>query len=199
MNTSAQVPPASAPVGDALVEQAAEAMWREEVSELSAAARARSEQRWEDQEEALCEKWRKRARAALAPLQAEIAKIEAELEDVSEQCSQWIAKADELQAEIERLTRELHCIADYVEPHWKGAGLALESSWILKEVQHLASKLDDAEGRAEAAERENAELRVALEIIAGRRQCIDNLMSNVDVANAALAPSPDASKPGEQP
>jgi len=34
-------------------------------------------------------------------------------------------------------------------------------------------------------------LTVALEIIAGRQQCIDNLMSNVDVACAAL----DGGKP----
>ena len=32
-----------------------------------------------------------------------------------------------------------------------------------------------------------AKAREALEIIAGKRQCVDNLMSNVDVANAALA------------
>jgi len=38
---------------------------------------------------------------------------------------------------------------------------------------------------------ENARLREALEIIAGRRQCLDNLMSNVDVACAAL----DGGKP----
>ncbi len=31
-----------------------------------------------------------------------------------------------------------------------------------------------------------AELEIALEIIAGKRQCIDNLMSNQDVALAAL-------------
>lgn len=37
----------------------------------------------------------------------------------------------------------------------------------------------------EAAER-IAELETALRIIAGREQCIDNLMSNVEVACAAL-------------
>jgi hypothetical protein len=38
---------------------------------------------------------------------------------------------------------------------------------------------------------ENVRLREALEIIAGRRQCLDNLMGNVDVACAAL----DGGKP----
>ena len=33
-------------------------------------------------------------------------------------------------------------------------------------------------------------LRVALEIIAGLRPCIDNLMSNADIARAALAGDP---------
>jgi Zn-finger domain-containing protein len=33
---------------------------------------------------------------------------------------------------------------------------------------------------------ENARYREALEIIAGYRQCIDNLMGNVDIARAAL-------------
>ena len=33
---------------------------------------------------------------------------------------------------------------------------------------------------------ENCALRAALEIIAGRRQCVDNLISNVEVAVAAL-------------
>jgi len=33
----------------------------------------------------------------------------------------------------------------------------------------------------------NAGLVAALEIIAGERQCVDNLMSNVDIARAALA------------
>lgn len=44
--------------------------------------------------------------------------------------------------------------------------------------------LDPTTLRALAAERDA--LREALEIIAGKRQCIDNLMSNVDVARAAL-------------
>jgi hypothetical protein len=39
-----------------------------------------------------------------------------------------------------------------------------------------------------APERKIARLREALEIIAGQRQCLDNLMSNQDVARAALAP-----------
>lgn len=39
-----------------------------------------------------------------------------------------------------------------------------------------------------------ARLENALEIIAGRRQCIDNLLSNVDIANAALS-TPSTSTP----
>jgi sulfate adenylyltransferase subunit 1 (EFTu-like GTPase family) len=40
--------------------------------------------------------------------------------------------------------------------------------------------------RAEAAEAEIERLRKALNIIAGNEQCADNLMSNSDVARAAL-------------
>jgi len=43
----------------------------------------------------------------------------------------------------------------------------------------------------EAAQNEIERLREALKIIAGRQQCLDNLMSNVDVACAAL----DGGKP----
>jgi hypothetical protein len=39
---------------------------------------------------------------------------------------------------------------------------------------------------AEAQRQEIERLRAALEIIAGRRQCLDNLMSHVDIAIAAL-------------
>ena len=42
------------------------------------------------------------------------------------------------------------------------------------------------ETRYQAAMDEIARLREALKIIAGRQQCLDNLMSNVDVACAAL-------------
>ena len=51
--------------------------------------------------------------------------------------------------------------------------------------------LRDAMSELTEARDEIERLTVALEIIAGRRQCIDNLMSNVDVACAAL----DGGKP----
>ena len=42
-------------------------------------------------------------------------------------------------------------------------------------------------GRAlRLARAENQRLRDALEIISGKRQCVDNLMSNSEIANAAL-------------
>ena len=59
----------------------------------------------------------------------------------------------------------------------------------------LMAEHDDYVIRANAnvceLNREIERLTAALEIIAGRRQCIDNLMSNVDVACAAL----DGGKP----
>ena len=53
-------------------------------------------------------------------------------------------------------------------------------------ITTLTRKLEGAKARAEKAETENVRLREALEIIAKRRQCLDNLMSNQDVAIAAL-------------
>ena len=41
----------------------------------------------------------------------------------------------------------------------------------------------------EAAEARNRELAAALEMIAGKRQCRDDLMSNADIARAALSPT----------
>lgn len=66
-----------------------------------------------------------------------------------------------------------------------GAGLHPVAEWKNERGQTVAA----ARGVVELRQ-ENARLREALEIIAGKRQCIDNLMSNVDVARAALTPRP---------
>lgn len=50
---------------------------------------------------------------------------------------------------------------------------------ICRDVRPLLRLLDEARADRDA-------LLCALEIIAGRRQCADSLMSNADVANAAL-------------
>ncbi len=58
-------------------------------------------------------------------------------------------------------------------------------------AQHVLmeeKRADRATARAELAEAEAERLREALEIIAGRRPCLDNLMSNADIATAALQP-----------
>lgn len=47
------------------------------------------------------------------------------------------------------------------------------------EITRLQSALTEAQAQVER-------MRAALEIIAGKRKCIDNLMGNVDVANEAL-------------
>jgi len=76
--------------------------------------------------------------------------------------------------EIERLRTE----RDVEVERWKAA---LETCRELR-------KYDATE--IERLRKENAVMRQALEIIAGRRQCIDNLMGNVDVACAALDRKP---------
>lgn len=50
----------------------------------------------------------------------------------------------------------------------------------------LRAHIRELEERAEKAEAKVAIAKQALEIIAGKSQCIDNLMGNGDVAEAAL-------------
>ena len=51
-----------------------------------------------------------------------------------------------------------------------------------EDIEALHNKIDELQARIEA-------LIVALEIIAGKRQCTDNTMSNVEIALAALLDS----------
>ena len=60
-------------------------------------------------------------------------------------------------------------------------------------VQNEALQCEAAD-TIEALRRRNAVLVEGLEIIAGRRQCLDNLMSNVEVARAALSASMEDEK-----
>lgn len=66
---------------------------------------------------------------------------------------------------------------------------AAEARRDLFDTQAAAAKVTaaNAEAQRDAAIAERDRLLEALEIIAGYRQCMDNLMSNVDVARAALA------------
>lgn len=107
--------------------------------------------------------------------------------------------SDELRAEIERLKFELKAksheisIADEVIERLKRerdeAHLEAQdnhSALVGTKVREDALAL-----RAARAECERDAARVALEIIAGKRQCIDNLMSNVEIARCALEQTAD--------
>ena len=50
----------------------------------------------------------------------------------------------------------------------------------------LANESCAQQARIAELEAENQRLREALEIISGKRQCVDNMMGNVEVAEAAL-------------
>lgn len=59
----------------------------------------------------------------------------------------------------------------------------------LPEIQNVVGATNTLRWQADRIEEQAAEierLREALRIIAGEQQCIDNLMSNVDIARAAL-------------
>lgn len=63
---------------------------------------------------------------------------------------------------------------------------------VLDARNELAAQRNAAWTERDAALAENARLREALRIIASEQQCLDNLMSDKDVARAALAPEPTA-------
>jgi chromosome segregation ATPase len=90
-----------------------------------------------------------------------------------------------LEDEIERLREEVRV----------GAELIAEANGEIERInaaRHADSqRMVRMSDEYEAAQNEIERLREALKIIAGRQQCLDNLMSNVDVACAAL----DGGKP----
>ena len=72
-------------------------------------------------------------------------------------------------------------MSDHYEREPNGRVRELEA-----EVERLTGELAPAYATGMTLLAENKKLRAALEIIAGERQCLDNLMSNVEVARAAL-------------
>jgi multidrug resistance efflux pump len=64
--------------------------------------------------------------------------------------------------------------------------LAAKRDALKANKEALEIGVDEAQADRDRLAGENARMRWALEIIAGKRQCIDNLMSNEDVARAAL-------------
>lgn len=93
----------------------------------------------------------------------------------TEAAGEWIAdlrsKLAAAEAEIELLKKQVIGLAEMQAEEW----------------EHIeCDACAPLRTRAEAAEAREAQMREALEIIAGKRQCIDNLMGNVDVAEWAL-------------
>ena len=105
------------------------------------------------------------------------------------------------EAEIERLREERSLLRESLEVFKESLGtVAIERdrafdarNLALKEMSAAARQAGSWQGIAEGKdvvirqlEAERDRLRAALRIIAGYQQCIDNLMSNVDVARTAL-------------
>lgn len=106
-----------------------------------------------------------------AKLRAQLEEAKKELEEANETASNNFAAVQEIdlwliQHDMLKITHE---------GGGEAAGLNVVDALENMHQQLLATQ-------AHAARMENA-----LEIIAGRRQCIDNLLSNVDIANAALS------------
>ena len=86
----------------------------------------------------------------------------------------WTEKMEQQQAEIDSLKAE--------NERLKKFGAAA-----LRQGRDDANAIVDLENIVDRLKAENERLRQALRIIAGEQQCADNLMSNVDVALAALS------------
>lgn len=99
------------------------------------------------------------------------------------------AARKEAELRVRELPRLHEAIAHGDDEHKRWLKDAL-TAWAIDQPVPLPTGLDNKE-RADKAEAEVARLREALEIIAGKRQCINNLMSDKDIAREALA-SPDA-------
>ena len=90
------------------------------------------------------------------------------------------------------------------ELEYYNLGLANESCAQQARIAELEAACEKAEYERDwhsdelrTLEAENARLREALEIIAGKRQCIDNLMGNIEIAEAALLnPASDSGSGG---
>ncbi|SRR5258706_8977070 len=78
-----------------------------------------------------------------------------QLEDARGELPGWAANLMSQSIErIKKLEAELAKIADFVEPHWRGAGAKLEAEWIIKWISNVGTELDQAEkAEIEAIER----------------------------------------------
>jgi len=72
-----------------------------------------------------------------------------ELEDDLAAMKKWAFDSDEtndkLRESLKEAEAELAKIADFVEPHWRGAGAKLEAEWIIKWISNVGTELDQAE------------------------------------------------------
>lgn len=61
-----------------------------------------------------------------------------------------LAWVDKIADDYNTLETELHKIADFIEPHWKGAGAKFEAEWIIAAIGKLCSERDDFERKNDA-------------------------------------------------
>lgn len=100
-----------------------------------------------------------RAHADLIAMSNKLASETARAFEAEKEARSFASKLICCENDLKVAERNLHLIADYVEPHWRGAGAKLEAAWILHELMDRARKHEDALEKVDAAEAEVAELR----------------------------------------
>ncbi len=82
-------------------------------------------------------------------LEAENKTLKEQREGFEENIARCAERCVALEEENKRLQDHLHDIADFVERHWKGAGLPLESGWIIKRLQDWGEQIEETDDENE--------------------------------------------------
>jgi hypothetical protein len=75
-------------------------------------------------------------------LKVNIGMLTADDKKRAEERADLLVKIRELEAERDAIRDELRKIANFIEPHWQGAGAKLEADWIIRAVGQMNSEAD---------------------------------------------------------
>lgn len=133
------------------------------------------------------------------------AKLQAELESTIAQRDGARDQASILKAKLDAATSEFRKVASVVEPHWNGAGLQLESDWMIKEIvgtrNSQETQIEDLQAKLTAAlkviDKADNALRCANNSFFGAetgQRVIDKALSSIRDFKATLEPTAESQK-----